>query len=109
MSEATCGSKTAVDIEDYIRLAKEMNNSNGLQGYLVVLQRVNVDGRVEICKEACVFPSFSHIAAFYDRPQDGIAVLDVKYVGVGKCALKGLVQKPMCDLTEEKHGDYTGT
>ena len=99
------------EMEDYLRRAKEMNKNNGLQGYLVVFQRVTSDGQIEVCKEVCTFPSFSHIAAIYDHPEKGISVLDTKYMGVGKTALKELAHRAVADITEDiaKHGNRTGT
>jgi hypothetical protein len=96
------------DMEDYLRRAKEFNKNNGLQGYLVVFQKVDGEGKIEICKETCVFPSFSHIAAMFDNPENGVSILDVKYMGVGRVALKALVQKPVSDLNELQHGITKG-
>ena len=96
------------DIADYVRLATEMNANGGLHGFLVVYQKVDIEGKVEICKEVLVVPSFSHIAALLDCPERGMSVLDVKYVGVGKTAFLPLAQKPM--LTKEtEHGNKRGT
>lgn len=95
-------------MEDYLRRAGEMNKNNGLQGYLVVFQKVDGEGKVEICKETCVFPSFSHIAAMFDHPERGVSILDVKYMGVGRVALKGLAQLPLADLSELQHGTKKG-
>jgi len=93
------------DIADYVRLATEMNANGGLHGFLVVYQKVDIEGKVEICKEVLVVPSFSHIAAMLDCPEHGRSVLDVKYVGVGKVALVGLSQRPMLMKDESTHGD----
>lgn len=105
---STCSTKQqGLDIEDYVRLSKEMNESNGLQGYLVVYQKADVEGRIEICKEVLVVPSFSHVAALLDKPENGVAILDVKYVGVGKAMFLGLAQKPVLSK-ESEHGNTRG-
>jgi len=92
------------EMEDYIRRAKDFNKNHGLHSYLVVFQRAGFDGKIEIVKEVYSAPSFSHVAAMYDHPEEGVGVLDVKYMGVGKVSLKPLVQKPIADMLETKHG-----
>ena len=96
------------DMEDYLRRAKDFNKNHGLHSYLVVYQRAQLDGKVEIVKEIYSAPSFSHVAAMYDHPEEGIGVLDVKYMGVGKVSLKPLIQKPIADMLETKHGSRDG-
>ena len=96
------------EMEDYLRRAKDFNKNNGLHSYLVVFQKATFDGKIEIVKEIYSAPSFSHVAAMYDIPEQGIAVLDCKYMGVGKVSLKPLVQKPVADMLEVKHGLKVG-
>jgi len=96
------------EMADYLRRAKDFNKNHGLHSYLVVFQRAQLDGKVEIVKEIYSAPSFSHVAAMYDHPEEGIGVLDVKYMGVGKVSLKPLVQKPIADMLETKHGSRDG-
>jgi len=96
------------EMEDYLRRAKDFNKNHGLHSYLVVYQRAQLDGKVEIVKEIYSAPSFSHVAAMYDHPEEGIGVLDVKYMGVGKVSLKPLIQRPIADMLETKHGSRDG-
>ena len=96
------------EMEDYMRRAKDFNKNGGLHSYLVVLQKAQLDGKIEIVKEVYVAPSFSHIAAMYDHPEEGVGVLDVKYMGVGKVSLKPLITKPVADMMETKHGSRDG-
>lgn len=103
-----CAPQKFDEMEDYLRRAKDFNKNNGLHSYLVVFQRVSFDGKIEIVKETYSAPSFSHVAAMYDHPETGIAVLDVKYMGVGKVSLKPLIQKPVADVLEAKHGTKDG-
>jgi hypothetical protein len=74
----------------------------------VVLQRAQLDGKVELVKDVYSAPSFSHVAAMYDHPEEGVGILDVKYMGVGKVSLKPLITKPVADMMETKHGSRDG-
>lgn len=96
------------EMEAYLCLAKDFNKNNGLHSYLVVFQKATTDGKIEIVKEVYSAPSFSHVAAMYDHPELGFAVLDCKYMGVGKVSLKPLITKPVAEMSERRHGMKDG-
>jgi len=96
------------EMNDYLNRAKIFNKNGGLHAYLVVLQKAQLDGKIEIVKEVYSAPSFSHVAAMYDHPEEGVGILDVKYMGVGKVSLKPLITKPVADMMETKHGSMDG-
>ncbi len=85
--------------------ARELSNNGGLRAYLVVLRVVKVDAKGEpqfTVRSLCfTAPSWSHVAAKYDHPEDGVEIMKQEFLAMGEVSVLPLAWKgAMAELTD---------
>lgn len=100
---STCGTAlTDMEIK-----ARELSKNGGLRSYLVVLRemRANPKGELVATVRSMCFtaPSFSHVAAKYDHPEDGVEIMKQEFLAMGEVSVLPLAYKgvmsELLDLT----------
>jgi len=81
--------------------ARELSNNGGLRAYLVVLRRVTADGKYAVQSLCFTAPSWSHVAAKYDHPEDGVEIMKQEFLSMGEVSVLPLAWKgEMAELTD---------
>lgn len=85
--------------------ARELSNNGGLRAYLVVLRTVKVNEKGEpiyTVRSLCfTAPSWSHVAAKYDHPEDGVEIMKQEFLAMGEVSVLPLAWKgEMAELTD---------
>jgi hypothetical protein len=79
--------------------ARELSNNGGLRAYLVVLREIvaGKDGKPEMKVRSMCFtaPSWSHVAAKYDHPENGVEIMKQEFLAMGEVSVIPLAWKGM--------------
>jgi len=71
--------------------ARELSNNGGLRAYLVVLRIMKADAKGELqmsVRSLCfTAPSWSHVAAKYDHPEDGVEIMKQEFLSMGEVSV----------------------
>jgi len=73
--------------------ARELSRNGGLRSYLVVLRRVTHDGKMTVQTMCFTAPSFSHVAAKYDHPENGVEIMKQEFLAMGEVSVMPLAWK----------------
>jgi hypothetical protein len=77
--------------------ARELSNNGGLRAYLVVLRIMKADAKGELqmsVRSLCfTAPSWSHVAAKYDHPEDGVEIMKQEFLSMGEVSVLPLAWK----------------
>lgn len=92
---STCGTAlTDMEIK-----ARELSKNGGLRSYLVVLREMKTNPKGELVatvRSMCfTAPSFSHVAAKYDRPENGVEIMKQEFLAMGEVSVLPLAYKGM--------------
>lgn len=92
---STCGTAlTDMEIK-----ARELSKNGGLRSYLVVLREMKTNPKGELVatvRSMCfTAPSFSHVAAKYDHPEDGVEIMKQEFLAMGEVSVLPLAYKGM--------------
>jgi len=87
--------------------ARELGKARALRSYIVVLKEIVVgcDGKPTAQVRSICFtaPSWSHVAAKYDRPEDGVEIMKQEFLAPGEVSVMPLAWKAklseLIDLT----------
>jgi len=85
--------------------ARELSNNGGLRAYLVVLRTIKADAKGEpqmTVRSLCfTAPTWSHVAAKYDHPEDGVEIMKQEFLAMGEVSVLPLAWKgEMAELTD---------
>lgn len=85
--------------------ARELSKNGGLRSYLVVLREMKVDakGELQMAVRSLCFtaPSWSHVAAKYDHPEDGVEIMKQEFLSMGEVSVLPLAWKgSMAEITD---------
>jgi len=81
--------------------AREFSNNGGLRAYLVVLRQINLKGEMSVRSLCFTAPSWSHVAAKYDHPEDGVEIMKQEFLAMGEVSVLPLAWKgEMAELTD---------
>jgi hypothetical protein len=81
--------------------ARELSNNGGLRSYLVVLRQFTTDGKMSVRSLCFTAPSWSHIAAKYDHPEDGVEIMKQEFLAMGEVSVLPLAWKgEMAELVD---------
>lgn len=93
----------------YRKKAEDLSNAGALRAYLVVVRQVGEDGKDKVLQLVFTAPSFSHVAAKYDRPEAGMEIIKQEFLARGEVSLAELAQKAMLgELATDKEVDLAG-
>jgi hypothetical protein len=73
--------------------ARGLSNNGGLRCYLVILKQVTQDGKMVVRTMCFTAPSWSHVAAKYDHPEDGVEIIKQEFLAMGEVSVLPLAYK----------------
>lgn len=87
------------------RKARELGNAGTLRAYLVVLRMVSPEGKETVRSLCYTAPSWSHVAARYDQPENGVEIIRQEFLASGEVSVVPLAYKAkMAEITGEMKG-----
>lgn len=90
---------------DYEIKAEFLSKNGGLRAYRVVLREMNMKGEEVVRTVVFTAPSWSHVAARYDHPEEGVEVMHQEFLAMGEVVLYPLTQRAtLGELAEDLSG-----